>query len=53
MKFLQCIFCRGELEILQDNGSIQKKVKCSGCGFTNLAETKEPEVVVIRRRNLA
>jgi hypothetical protein len=49
MKFLQCMFCRGELEILQDKG-IHKKVKCSSCGFTNNSEVKEPEVVIIRRR---
>lgn len=49
MKFLQCIFCKGELEIVSDKG-IQKKVKCLGCGFTNSPETKEPEVFVIRRK---
>lgn len=41
--------CKGELEIIQDKG-FTKKVKCISCGFTNNAEVKEPEVVIIRRR---
>lgn len=51
MKFIQCMFCKGELEILPEKGSsIRKKVKCTNCGFTNGSEPKEPEVVIIRRR---
>ena len=49
MKILQCMFCRGELDIVQEKG-IQKKIKCTNCGFTNNPEPKEPEVVIIRRR---
>ena len=53
MKILQCMYCKGELEILLDKG-FTKKVKCLSCGFTNsAAEPKEPEVVVIRRRQSA
>jgi hypothetical protein len=42
----------GELDILNSDSSINKKVKCKNCGFTNLhsSEKKEPEVVIIRRR---
>jgi len=49
MKILQCMFCKGELEIIQDKG-IVKKIKCSSCNFTNSSTPKEPEVVVIRKR---
>lgn len=47
MKILQCMFCKGELEIIQDHG-FNKKVKCLDCGYSNL-ETKEPEVLIIKR----
>jgi Zn ribbon nucleic-acid-binding protein len=46
------MYCKGELEILLDKG-FTKKVKCVSCGFTNSPEPKEPEVVVIRRRQSA
>ncbi len=49
MKILQCMFCKGELDLIQDKG-IQKKVKCNSCGYTNNETPKEPEVFVIRRR---
>lgn len=53
MKFLKCIFCDGELDILSPNDrSINKKTKCRKCGFSNAenAEKKEPEVLIIRKR---
>ena len=50
MKLLRCKFCRGEVDLLNDDRSVNKKVKCSKCDFTNKEETKEPEVFVIRRR---
>jgi len=49
MKILQCMYCKGELEIIQDKGFI-KKTKCVSCNFTNNTEPKEPEVMIIRRR---
>lgn len=49
MKILQCMYCKGELDVLQDKGVI-KKIKCTNCGFSNNPEPKEPEVLIIRRR---
>jgi len=55
MQLLQCIVCKGELEIINERQSTYnaknetKKVKCLKCGFSNAAEIKGPEVVVIRR----
>jgi len=52
MKILKCIICGGEVDILEYNGSINKKIKCRCCGFNNLQtqKKKEPEVVIIRKR---
>lgn len=55
MKFLKCIFCDGELDILFNDRSINKKVKCHKCGFSNAnesSEKKEPEVLIIRKRSI-
>jgi len=52
MKILKCIVCGGEVDILEYNGSVNKKIVCRCCGFTNsqVSKKKEPEIVVIRRR---
>lgn len=52
MKILLCVACRGELDVI-DNHGIVKIVKCKSCGLTNAesAKLKEPEVLVIRKRN--
>jgi hypothetical protein len=49
MKILQCIICKGKLDIIDGNGFI-KKIKCINCGFTNDCESKKPEVVIINRK---
>lgn len=50
MKLLKCKFCRGEVDIIGEDRSVNKKIKCTKCSFTNVEEKKEPEVFVIRRR---
>lgn len=52
MKLLSCIICDGEIDIINNDLSINKKVKCKSCGFSNFeSQVKTPEVLVIRKRN--
>lgn len=52
MKLLQCALCKGEVDIINSDKSINKKIKCKECGFTNIEPiSKSPEVLVIRKRN--
>lgn len=52
MKILKCIICGGEVDILEYNDSVNKKIKCCCCGFTNSTslKKKEPEIVIIRKK---
>ena len=50
MKFLRCKICYGEVDLLKDDRSSNKKIKCRKCGHTNENEGKGPEIVIIRRR---
>lgn len=50
MKILKCIICNGEVDIIQTDRSINKKIRCCKCGFTNSQESKEPEILIIRKR---
>lgn len=53
MKLLKCKICMGEADLVGDEHTVNRKVKCRKCGFTNDApENKGPEVVVIRKRPL-
>ena len=49
MKFLKCILCEGELDVLGEDGH-RKITKCRECDHqpTKLRK-KEPEVVIIRK----
>lgn len=53
MKILSCLFCDGELEILniQDHSSF-KKVKCIACNFVspNKVEKQDDQLEVFIRR---
>jgi hypothetical protein len=53
MKLLRCKLCRGECDIVGGEHAINKKIKCTQCGYSNNNEQdhKGPEVVIIRRRN--
>ena len=52
MKLLKCKICAGEVNIIGNENLINKKIKCSKCGFTNDEyEQKFPEVVIIRKKN--
>lgn len=51
MKFLSCLVCSGELEVINnDEPTSHKKIKCRKCGFGSVEHKKEPEIIV-RRRN--
>lgn len=52
MNILKCIFCGGEIDILNEDRSSFKKVKCKKCGFTNstVKEVKQPEIFTILRK---
>jgi DNA-directed RNA polymerase subunit RPC12/RpoP len=51
MKILKCIICNGEIEIVNNDGSIFKKVKCRKCGFNNLSKKigKYPEIIIRKK----
>ena len=50
MKLLKCKLCGGEVNIIGGENSINKKIKCSDCGFSNETVSNSPEIVVIRKR---
>lgn len=50
MSIINCLFCKGELEIIGNLKGFEKKVKCKKCNFTNVSIEKEPEVIVVRRK---
>ena len=53
MKILRCLICDGEIDLVDNDRSVNKKVRCRKCGFCNSATEevkKETEVIVIRRR---
>ena len=54
MKLLKCKFCRGEVDIIGSERSVNKKIKCQQCGFTNANETeqKSPEIIIVRKRSI-
>lgn len=49
MKFLECLICDGELDIIAESGYV-KSVKCKKCNNSPNAEKKETEVLIIKRR---
>lgn len=53
MKILKCKLCLGEVDIVGNDRTTHKKIKCRNCGYTNAnsTEPRGPEVVVIRRRS--
>lgn len=40
----------GECDIIANERLINKKIKCTKCGFTNNIEKKQPEVVILKKR---
>lgn len=52
MKLLKCKVCGGEVDIIDNDRAINKKIKCLECGFTNVGDAfaKKPEVVILKRR---
>lgn len=50
MKFLGCLSCKGELDVIGEDG-IHKIVKCRSCGFTSgRGNKKTPEIVLIKKK---
>lgn len=53
MKLLKCKLCNGETDLVGNERSVERKVKCQKCGFTNANVEKMssgPEVIVMNRR---
>lgn len=51
MKLLKCKLCSGEVDIVGTEHSVNKKIKCTKCGYSNIDSNKiEPEIVIIRRK---
>lgn len=52
MKLLKCLLCRGECEIVGGEHSVNRKIKCSKCGYTNIKDPQQvmPEVIVVRKK---
>jgi DNA-directed RNA polymerase subunit RPC12/RpoP len=52
MKLLKCKICSGEVDIVDNDRSINRKTKCHKCGHSSAGttESKAPEVFVIRKR---
>lgn len=47
--FLKCLICEeSKLQLLENNLSMFKKIKCLSCGFSN--ERKEVEIEVLMER---
>jgi hypothetical protein len=51
MKLLKCKICLGEVDLVGDPHTMERKVKCRKCGFSNDKEkTPIVEVITINRR---
>jgi hypothetical protein len=50
MKLLKCKICLGEVDFVDNDRSVNRKVKCRNCGLTNETEDKCPEIVIIKKR---
>lgn len=51
MKLLKCKLCQGEVDIIGGEHAVNKKIKCTKCGFTNESvQPKGPEVIIMRRK---
>jgi hypothetical protein len=52
MKLLKCKLCLGEVDLVGNERSVERKVKCQKCGFTNANVEKAagPEVIIMNRR---
>lgn len=56
MKILSCLFCEGELDVLNQDSSSVKKVKCLKCDFVSPDKIEkqddQPQIFVRRPRRL-
>lgn len=51
MKLLKCRVCGGEVDIIDSDRSVNKKIKCLKCGFSNDdLPQKKPEIVIMKKR---
>lgn len=53
MKFLRCKICMGEVDIIGNEHSINKKIKCRICEYSNSESisNKGTEVIIIRKKS--
>lgn len=50
MKLLRCKICKNEIDIIKNDRSVNKIIKCRKCGFSNNDQKPMPEVVIIKRK---
>ena len=50
MKLLKCKICLGEVDVIGNDRSINRKVKCHKCNPNQELDSKGPEVIIIRKR---
>lgn len=50
MKLLRCKLCSGEVEIIGGEHSVNKKIRCTECQYSNQTESKEPEIFYIKKK---
>jgi hypothetical protein len=53
MKLLKCLICNGEVDVIDAERMVNKKVKCQKCGFTNQEEKPVVEVIIGKRRPIS
>lgn len=53
MKILKCKICSGEVDLINNDRTVNRKVKCRKCNFSSESEVKTPEIIVIRKRNVS
>lgn len=49
MLFLGCLSCKGELDVIGEDG-FRKIVKCRNCGFTSGRDNKAPEIILLKKK---
>lgn len=52
MKLLRCKICDGEVDIIDNEHAVNKKIKCTKCGFNNLVDREKKPIIIMRKRNI-
>jgi ribosomal protein S27E len=49
MKILKCKVCDSEVDVIGNDSSVKRKIKCSRCD-KDIVETTGPEIIIVRKR---